>query len=167
MPRIAKKVTLTDKQHQTLLQIATSRTQRQDHIERANIILKCVSESNSKISCELNISRNTAKKWRKRWEKNEEKLLLIDKEENGIFYTRKLLEILSDEQRAGAPCKFTAEQICQIMSVACERPEDSGLPISHWSLDSLVDEVIKREIVESISRSRLAVFLKSGRHKTP
>ena len=99
--------------------------------------------------------------------KGYEKLLLIDKEENGIFYTRKLLEILSDEQRAGAPCKFTAEQICQIMSVACERPEDSGLPISHWSLDSLVDEVIKREIVESISRSRLAVFLKSGRHKTP
>lgn len=52
------------------------------------------------------------------------------------------------------------------MSIACERPEDSDLPISHWSLNSLVNEVIKRGIVERISRSHLAIFLKSGGHKT-
>ncbi len=39
---------------------------------------------------------------------------------------------------------YTAEQVYQIISVACERPEDSGLPISHWSLSSFADEVIKR-----------------------
>ena len=61
---------------------------------------------------------------------------------------------------------FTAEQVCQILSVACEWPEDSGLPMSHWSLNSLAHEIIKRNIVESISRSQLAVFLKSGGHKT-
>ena len=44
------------------------------------------------------------------------------------------------------PCTYTAEQVCQIISVACERPEDSGLPISHWSLSSLAYEVIKRGI---------------------
>jgi putative transposase len=165
MPRIAQKVALTEKQRQTLLQITLSRTQRQDHIERANIILLCESESNTKISNELKVTQNTVKKWRKRWIKQEMKLIAFDQKEHGIAYIRKILEILSDEQRAGAPCKFTAEQICQFMSLACERPEDSGLPISHWSLNSLVDEILKRGIVESISRSRLAVFLKSGRYK--
>jgi len=109
---------------------------------------------------------STVKKWRNRWLKNETRLLLIDEREKGIIYVRKILDILSDEQRPGAPCRFTAEQVCQIMSVACERPEDNNLPISHWSLSSLADELIKRGIVHSLSRSRLAVFLKSGRYKT-
>lgn len=167
MPRIVKKITLTEKQYQALTRVATSRTQRQDHIERAKIILLCSEpKSNTQIGRDLNIARHTVKQWRTRWQKTEEKLVLIDKEEDGINYSRKLLEILSDEQRPGTPCKFTAEQVCQIMSVACERPEDIGLPISHWSLDALVNEVIKRGIVKTISRSRLAVFLKSGRYKT-
>jgi putative transposase len=92
--------------------------------------------------------------------------LLVDEKETGINYVRKILEILSDEHRSGAPCTFTAEQVCQIMSLACERPEDSELPISHWSLNSLINEIIKRGIVETISRSRLSVFLKSREYKT-
>ena len=107
----------------------------------------------------------TVIKWRSRWLKNEQSLLLIDENEIGINYVRKILEILSDAQRPGAPNTFTAEQVCKIISVACEQPEDSDLPISHWSLSSLADEVIKRGIVERISHSRLAVFLKSGRYK--
>ena len=166
MARIARKVTLTAKQSQTLTQISLSRTQRLDHILRAKLILLCsAGQTNISISRELNIDRQTVKNWRKRWCACEDKLRLIDQEEIGIAYTRKLLEILSDEPRAGTPCKFTAEEICQIMSLACERPEDIGLPISHWSLDSLVIEIKKRGIVKSISRSRLAVFLKSGRDK--
>jgi transposase len=167
MTRIAKPVKLTDKQRTALSQIVTSRTQRQDHIERAKIILlSSETKQDKQISLELNITQTTVRKWRKRWLQNEERLLLIDKEEKGLHYHRKILEILCDEARVGAPCKFTAEQMCQIISVACERPEDSDLPISHWSLNSLADEVIKRGIVESISHSQLAVFLKSRRDKT-
>lgn len=166
MARTAKKVTLTDKQREVLLQIAASRTQRQDHIERANIILLCESKTDTKIAHELTMSRHTVANWRTRWNKAEKKLMAFDQKENGIAYTRKLLELLSDADRPGAPCKFSAEELCQIMSVACERPLESGLPLSHWSLDSLVAELIKRGIVESISRSRLAIFLKSGRYQT-
>lgn len=167
MPRIAKKVTLTEKQKDVLKQIITSRTHRADHIVRAQMVfLSTTSKSNAQISQELLVSLSTVKKWRNRWLKNETRLLLIDERENGITYVRKILEILSDDQRPGAPCKFTAEQVCQIMSVACERPEDSNLPISHWSLSSLAEEVIKRGIVHCLSRSRLAVFLKSGGYKT-
>ena len=164
---IGRKITLTEKQRDVLSQIVTSRTHRLDHIERAQIILlSSTLKPNVQISRELSISISTVKKWRKRWLKNEGRLLLVDEKEKGINYVRKILEILSDEQRSGAPCTFTAEQVCQIMSLACERPEDSELPISHWSLNSLKNEIINRGIVETISRSRLAVFLKSGGYKT-
>lgn len=165
--RIAKKVTLTKKQSDALNQIVLSRTHRPDHIERANIILFSSELKQDKdIGQELGIVPRTVRKWRKRWLANESKLSLLDDREKGINYIRKILEILSDKERPGPPCTYTAEQVCQIISVACERPEDSGLPISHWSLSSLADEVIKRGIVKKISRSRLAVFLKSGGDKT-
>jgi len=164
---IGRKITLTEKQRDVLSQIVTSRTHRLDHIDRAQIILlSSTLKPNVQISRELSISISTVKKWRKRWLKNEGRLLLVDEKEKGINYVRKILEILSDEQRSGAPCTFTAEQVCQIMSLACERPEDSEMPISHWSLNSLKNEIINRGIVETISRSRLAVFLKSRGYKT-
>jgi hypothetical protein len=72
---------------------------------------------------------------------------------------------LSDKPRPGCPGKFTAEQICQIMNAACETPEESGLPLSHWTLSELASELVRRKIVESISTSQLCVFLKSGRNK--
>lgn len=132
MARIAKPISLTNKQHNVLTQIITSRTHRQDHIQRAQIILLAFNGKNNKqIQSDLNVTQPTVVKWRKRWLKNEYRLLLIDENETGVNYIRKILEILSDAQRPGAPCTFTAEQVCQIMSVACERPEDSDLPISH------------------------------------
>ena len=167
MARTAKSITLTNKQRSVLNQIVTSRTRRQDHIERAKIILLSSNSIQDKqIRSELNLTQPTISKWRKRWLKNVDRLLLIDKTEKGILYFRKILEILSDAPRSGAPNKFTAEQVCQIMSLACERPEDSALPISHWSLNSLVNEIISRGIAENISRSRVAVFLKSWGDQT-
>ena len=41
----------------------------------------------------------------------------------------------------------------------------SDLPLSHWTLETLQHEVIKRGIVNSISTSRWQVFLTSGRMK--
>lgn len=163
----ALKISLTDKQKQTLTKISTSRTTNSHYKERSKIILLSgESKKNIEISTELQLCVPTVRKWRKRWHDKEEKLLLLDKKEGGINYTRGLLAVLSDEERPGAPAKFTAEQVCQIINVACERPEDSGLPLSHWSLSSLAEELERREIVESISTSQLCVFLKSSRDKT-
>lgn len=119
------------------------------------------------IMTELGIHKKTIGKWRNRWIQNKERLSAFENDEEGIAYQRLIEEILSDSPRSGAPSKFTAEQICFIMNVACESPEASDLPLSHWSLSSLADELAKRNIVESISTSQLHVFLKSGRYKAP
>ena len=83
---------------------------------------------------------------------------------SGIEYSRAVLSLLNDAPRSGAPGKFSAEQICQIINVSCESPEDSNLPLSHWSLKDLTGELKRRGIVESISTSQLSVFLKSSRN---
>lgn len=162
----AEKPKLTEKQLGVLNEIISSRTSRHDHIQRAKIIKKSAEGlSDVKISTLFNVTRITVAKWRERWLCNEEKLSLIDAEEFGIDYKNHILEVLSDLKRAGTPTKFSSEQICQIINTACEVPEECGLPLSHWSLRSLSEELVKRKIITSISSSQLAVFLKSSKNK--
>jgi len=40
--------------------------------------------------------------------------------------TTMIVGALADHPRAGTPATFTAEQIVQIVAVACEDPADSG-----------------------------------------
>ena len=67
---------------------------------------------------------------------------------------RTIEDVLSDAPRAGAHGKFSAEQMTQIMAVACESPEQSGRPVDHWTHRELADEAKQRGIVLSISPFR-------------
>lgn len=168
MPWKASKITLTEKQKQILTDISNSRTSRQDHIQRAKVItLSAQGLSNTKISEHVSLNTVSVGKWRNRWFEKQESLQAI---ENSVKtkseYSRYIEGVLSDLPRAGTPPKFSSEQICQIYAVATEKPEESGLPLSHWSLSSLADELVKRNVVESISTSQLSVFLKSAGVKT-
>jgi putative transposase len=62
--------------------------------------------------------------------------------------------------RPGAPRKFTPEQVTQILAVACEPPEKSGRPITHWTAYELADEVVRRGIVASISTTQVGRYLR-------
>jgi len=42
------------------------------------------------------------------------------------------LEAIKDELRIGTPVTFSAEQVTQIIALACSEPLASGRPISHW-----------------------------------
>ena len=65
---------------------------------------------------------------------------------------------------AGAGDYFlTAIFVSAILAVACEPPENSGRPVTHWTPRELADEVIKRGIVASISPRQVGRFLKWGR----
>ena len=49
---------------------------------------------------------------------------------------------LQDLPRAGKPSAITADQLCQITALACEKPEQSERPISHWSGREIADEIM-------------------------
>jgi putative transposase len=69
---------------------------------------------------------------------------------------------LADAPRPGAPAKLTADQRCRIEALACEKPEESGRPITHWTAREIADELKKRKIVENISPRHAARLLKRG-----
>ena len=71
-------------------------------------------------------------------------------------------QTLADEARSGVPSTFSAEQIVQIVAIACEQPQASGYPISHWTPKEVARESIKRGIVTSISERQVGRFLKRG-----
>lgn len=72
-------------------------------------------------------------------------------------------ERLADRPRSGAPATITPEQICAVVALACERPEESGVPLSQWSASDLAREAVRRGIVTSISPRSVGRFLKRSR----
>jgi transposase len=71
-------------------------------------------------------------------------------------------ERLDDLPRSGAPARITADQRCQIEALACEAPEKSGRPISHWTGREIADELMERKIVDHISPRHARRLLKRG-----
>lgn len=51
------------------------------------------------------------------------------------------------------PPTYTDEQIIRIPEITCRKSEEYGYETIHWSLNQLIDVVIKEGIVESISRN--------------
>ena len=162
MSHVAPTIKLTQKQANILTKISTSRSLPKSLITRAQIILHASKGlQNKEISPKVSLTREMVGVWRKRWNAAQEILLEMEKKgEEEVKYKQKINAILSDNEKPGVTPKFTAEQVCQILAVACEKPEDSNLPLSHWSLPALRLEVIKREIVANISVTHLSRFLK-------
>ena len=69
---------------------------------------------------------------------------------------------LEDLPRPGAPPRLTADQICQIKELACEKPEKSGRPISQWTGREIADEIMNRGIVDKIFPRHASRLLKKG-----
>ena len=74
---------------------------------------------------------------------------------------RRVESALQDEARCGAPLRFSAEAVVGIVALACEDPQNSGRPVSHWSAREVADEAQKRGLVDSISPRTVERFLKA------
>ena len=146
------KISLSDL-HQTLLnRIVRQSTAPHREVKRAKIILLTAKNfTNRGIAKILDIGRKTAQRWRDRWANASELLSLVEKEEEEDDVKQIIYALLDDRDRPGTPPTFTAEQICQIIAVACDPPKKSGRPVTHWTPKELAQEVIKRGIVKKIS----------------
>ena len=161
----ARRITVTERERSILERWQKNKADTPARlVERSAIILLCADGvSNAEQGRILGIDRQRVRRWRTRWAENEGRLAEAAWEGVSDKDLRKLLgDILSDEQRPGAPPTFTAEQLTQIIGVACEPPEESGRPVTHWTPRELADEVIKRGIVEKISPRHVDRLLKGG-----
>ena len=154
-------VELDDTARGELERLVRAHTTGQLLAQRARIVLAAADGlNNTQIGVALGVTAKMARHWRGRWLSQR----AVPLEEVGMAAR------LRDAPRPGAPPTFTAEQLCQLVALACEEaPADSGRPTSHWTPRELADEAVKRGIVERISVRTVGRFLVSWRrpHSSP
>lgn len=156
----AAKIRVSERQEGILRQIACSTTAALRLVQRVNIILLAFGGTlNVDIACEVGLTRKHVGAWRRRWQESFDALVSIECRETQAGLQRAIEDVLSDAPRSGSPGKFTAEQVTQILAVACEPPEKSGRPINRWTARELAAEVIHRQIVPEISDSQVGRYL--------
>ena len=149
---------LDDQERQGLEKLVRRHNTRQQIALRGRIVLAAAEgRNNSEIARECEVTVDTARLWRNRW------LILQPIALQDLSIEGRL----EDLPRPGAPPRITADQRCQIEALACEDPEDSERPISHWTNRELADEIVKRNIVSHISPRHAARLLKRWRSQTP
>jgi len=118
---------------------------------RGRIILAAdAGKNNSQIARELGVSVETVRTWRKRW------LAL----QAVALADLSVQERLSDVPRPGRKSQMSAEQICQVIALACEQPKER--PIRKFPGREIADEVMRRGIIQQISPRHAARLLKKG-----
>jgi len=143
-----KKIHLTDEERTALKNLVRRHTEKQAVVVRANIILMAdEGMQHQEIAQALGKTNGTVSAWVARW----------------LGSSGQPPEVrLQDAARSGAPDKFTPEQLCQIIAVACEDPAEQGCPITHWTHRELARVVIEKGIVDSISVSHLGELLRKN-----
>jgi putative transposase len=148
MARRPTPITLSGEERNELERLIRSHSTSQQLARRARmIVLAADGVGIGETGQRLGMWRKGVSFWRARW-----------LESSGTAAER-----LSDAPRSGAPATITPEQICAVVALACERPAESGVPISQWSASDLAREAVRRGIITSISPRSVGRFLKRVR----
>jgi transposase len=144
---------LTDAERQGLEKLVRRHGTSQQKALRGRIVLLASTDKNNhEIARELEVSLDAVRLWRRRWLE----LQPISLDDLSIE------DRLEDLPRPGTPPRLTANQICQIAQLACEKPEDAGRPISQWTGREIADEIMRRCIADTISPRHASRLLKKG-----
>ncbi len=147
-------ITLSAAERHALVQLVRRYSTPQQIVVRARIVLAAAEGmNNGQIARHLQVSIDTVRLWRQRWV-SLQPVTLDD---------LPLLDRLTDAPRPGKPVRITDEQVCQIIALACDAPEQAGRPISQWTGREIAEEIIRRGIVAQISGRHAARLLKRGR----
>lgn len=162
-------IELSERQRTILEQIVRRHSSSQQQVKRVTLILTMASgKNNQQTAQESGVHRETVISWRHRWLEAVDRLTAA--EIAGVTESElqvMIEEVLMDEPRSGTPVTFSAEQVTQIIAIACSEPLASRRTISHWSSREIAEEAIKRGIVEIISTRSVERFLKRSRTYYP
>jgi len=86
------------------------------------------------------------RRWRQRWQQSFDALISMECSRPTAALRSAIEEVLSNAPHRGSPGTFTAEQVAQIIAIACEPPENSGRPIDYWTGREIAEEAWRRPI---------------------
>jgi transposase len=132
------------------------------------LLLASKGQSNASVKRELGIDVNTVKKWRRRWETEFELIKSFefgqpDQEVSDKELLQRMLAVLKDSSRDGAPKRITLAQKQQIVALACEKPQDYGIMMTQWTREMLAQVAKTKGIVNKISPRYVSEILKKAR----
>ena len=116
------------------------KTPHRDKVRAQIVLLAAARCTNTAIAAELLTTEDTVRKWRDR-------------------FAEQGLEGLVDRPRSGRPRRFTAVQVAEVKSLACQLPAAIGVPLSRWSIPELAREMMTRGLAEQISASTVRRWL--------
>jgi len=149
----ATRIELTAVERQELARVVGAHSTAQQVAVRARIVLLAAAGfTNAAVGRQIGVSREAVRLWRDRWVGLQAVALA----------ELSMEDRLADAPRPGAPARIAAEQVCAIIALACEAPEQSGRPISQWTGREIAEEIIRRGIVATISTRHAARLLKRG-----
>ena len=135
---------LTDTMYTILTKLERRRMLAASIALRARIILLAHQRlQNSRIAELLDVERHCVGRWRRRWQESFDAILSIEMNEPQAVLERAIIDTLRDSHRSGSPGRFSAEQIVQLIAIACEDPRDSNRPVEEWTGPELADELQK------------------------
>jgi transposase-like protein len=148
MPLLAADpVTVLPEQRKALEHLVRIHSTPQQLALRARIVVQAADGAHVRASArDLGVWPKTVRYWRKRWRTATD--------------GQPVAERLADAPRSGTPATFTAEQICALVAMTCEKPSESERPISHWSQREIADEAMRRGLIPNISQRSVGRFLK-------
>jgi transposase len=161
-------ITLSPRQHQLLTHLTRRATSEQRLVRRSQIMLTMAAGANNEqAGRQLKLHPQCIRKWRTRWLEAAPRLEALEAEGSpDQVLMAAITAALTDAPRSGTPSTFTPEQLCQILALACERPDESDRPVTHWTPPELAAEAVKRGIVPSISPRTVGRLLKRGQAQT-
>ncbi len=134
-------VQLSDVERVVLEERASSRTARHSQVIRARIVLLAAGGAqNVDIARRVGVCVDVASRWRKR-------------------FCLEGLAGLDDRPRSGRPRIFGSEVVAGVKALACEPPEESGVPLSRWSSMELASHAVTEGLVDAISSSTVRRWL--------
>jgi transposase len=137
-------ISLTADEKKRLRQLVYSTKAEKRLSDRAWIIWQLVHKglSVAEVASRLGTTTKTVTKWANRFQQGR-------------------LDGLNDLPRSGAPTRFTLQQRCEVLAIACAPPADYGVEgVSHWNYDILTEVVRSQGIL--MSRSSVARTLSQG-----
>ena len=134
-------ITLSDADRAELRRRARCYTALHAEVVRAKIVLLAADGvENTVIAERLDVHVGMVSRWRKR-------------------FAGEGMAGLADRPRSGRPRVFPAAVVAEVKAMACEPPEDRGVPQSRWSAADLAAQAADEGLVESVARSTVRRWL--------
>lgn len=169
----AAAIAMSERQYRLLEKESRKRTVPIQYRERIEILLRASKgESNGQIKRELGLALNTVKCWRKRWSESYAALSTFEQGPQGQGVSdgellKQMLCVLKDAPRSGAPQTISLAQKRQIVALACQKPEQFGIPITSWTHQLLAQVAVQEGILAKVSPRHVGTILKNTATPTP